>query len=102
MWVVTIDKFIGNRLAALYNFMRQRRKPRNINGNTNRSRKINGDTNTNRNIKRNTSTNRKGIILQIKIQIGSPLQLHDRDDDDARLLQPPCLLVRHGGDDVTL
>ena len=44
----------------------------------------------------------KGLLLQIKIQIGSPLQLHDRDDDDPSLLQPPCLLVGHGGDDVTL
>ena len=23
VWVVTIDKFIGNRLAALYNFMKE-------------------------------------------------------------------------------
>ena len=39
---------------------------------------------------------------KIPIQIGSSLQLHDRDDDDPRLLQPTCLLVGHGGDDVTL
>ena len=51
VWVVTIDKFIGNRLAALYNFMRQRRKPRNINGNTN----INGNANRKGNTKENTN-----------------------------------------------
>ena len=44
----------------------------------------------------------KEIQKKIKMQTGPSLQLHDRDDDDPRLLQPTCLLVGHGGDDVTL